>query len=117
MVDIYEEVLSKRPGDVPTLLAMADFHRKKGDLEEAERSVSRILEDDPEDRLAGIYLGLIRAEQGDTGAAVSALADFVDKERRSRETLACSRCGHETDELLWRCPRCGGWRTFLEDES
>ncbi len=117
MVDIYEEVLSRRPGDVPTLLAMADFHRKKGDLEEAERSVSRILEDDPEDRLAGIYLGLIQAEQGDTDRAVSALADFVEKERRSRELLVCSRCEHETDELLWRCPRCGGWRTFLQDES
>jgi len=116
MMDVYEEVLSRRPDDVATQLAVADFHRKKGDLDTAERAVSRILESRPDDRLAGEVLGLIRAERGDADGAASALSDLIDAEMKSREILGCSRCGHEVDEVLWRCPRCGGWRTFLDDQ-
>jgi lipopolysaccharide biosynthesis regulator YciM len=116
MMDVYEEVLKKQPDDARTLFAVARFYRKKGNLEEAERTVSQILAADPEDRLAGIFLALVQAEQGDTQTAVSTLSRQVEKEVEWRENLSCSRCGEKVGEISWRCPKCGAWDSFMKPE-
>jgi lipopolysaccharide biosynthesis regulator YciM len=115
MMDVYEEVLKERPEDLATLLSVAQFHQKKGDLGEAERAISRILENDPEEPLARLYLGLIRVEQGNPNAASEILGDLLEAEMEAAETFICARCGHEEEDVLWRCPQCGAWGSFLQE--
>ncbi|MCK4547130.1 MAG: tetratricopeptide repeat protein [Candidatus Eisenbacteria sp.] len=117
MMDVYDEVLKEHPNDVTTLLSVAQFHRKKGDLDEAEEAISRILENDPEEPLARLYMGLIRAEQGRNAEASDLLGVLLEDEMEAAEMFVCARCGHEAAEILWRCPDCGGWETFIQESS
>lgn len=114
MMDIYEDVLKRKPDDVRALLAVAQLHQKKGDLEGAEKTVLRVLGHNPEERLAQIYLALISAEQGEGERAAEVLAGLLEREITETERFRCSACGSEADEILSRCARCGRWDTLEE---
>jgi len=116
MMDVYEDVLRTRPEDARTLLAAAQLYEKKGDLDEAERLVSRVLETDAGHRQARLYLALIHAERDDPERAREILEDLLERELRAMEGHVCRECGNQSEEVLWRCPACGGWETYAESE-
>jgi len=54
-----EKVVETRPGYVPGRISLGAAHLANGDKQAAKREWERVLEDDPENRTAGMYLRMV----------------------------------------------------------
>ncbi len=113
IVDLYNGVLERNPGDVRTLMTLANIQRKKGDLDDALRYVQTALEFDPECTRAKQALARLYYEKGDTERSLRAMVEAFNGFSSDEEHYACSNCGQESNEVLWRCPNCKEWETFI----
>ena len=113
IVDLYNGVLEKNPGDVRTLMTLANIQRKKGDLDDALRYVQTALEFDPESTRAKQALARLYYEKGDTERSLRAMVEAFNGFSSDDERYMCKNCEYEANEALWRCPRCGEWETFI----
>lgn len=110
---LYEDVLRAKPNDIPTLLAMAEINQKRGVFDEAMRLVRETLEIDPDCRRARQLLVRLHLEKGDTDAALKDVLSFLEESRPGEGEFVCRDCGHRSMEVLFRCPGCRNWNTFL----
>jgi lipopolysaccharide biosynthesis regulator YciM len=113
IVDLYNSVLDRNPGDVRTLMTLANIQRKKGDLDDALRYVQTALEFDPESTRAKQALARLYYEKGDTERSLRAMVEAFNGFSSDDEHYVCNNCGHESNEVLWRCPNCREWETFI----
>jgi lipopolysaccharide biosynthesis regulator YciM len=113
IVDLYNGVLEKNPGDVRTLMTLANIQRKKGDLDDALRYVQTALEFEPENTRAKQALARLYYEKGDTERSLRAMVEAFNGFSSDDERYICKTCAYEANEALWRCPRCGEWETFI----
>jgi len=76
----YRELLHKvsRDAAVPGLLALAEIHRRKGELDEAESFVRDALDIDPENVRAHRHLVKLAVDRGDPSEALSRLEQLLD---------------------------------------
>jgi lipopolysaccharide biosynthesis regulator YciM len=113
IVDLYSDVLERNPGDVRTLMTLANIHRKKGNLDEALRLCRAALESEPGSRRAKQALARLYYEKGDVEASLRAMVEAFNGFSSDEERYVCSNCDHKSNEVLWRCPRCKHWETFV----
>jgi lipopolysaccharide biosynthesis regulator YciM len=113
IVDLYNDVLDKNPGDVSTLMTLATIHRKKGNLDDALRMVQTALEFDPGSRRVKQALAKLYYEKGDTEQSLKAMVEAFNGFSSDDEQYDCSNCCYKSNEVLWRCPSCGEWETFI----
>ena len=113
IVDLYSDILERTPGDVRTLMTLANIHRKKGNLDDALRLCQTALEFDPQSRRVKQALARLYYEKGDTEQSLSAMVEAFNGFSSDDEHYVCSHCGYKSNEVLWRCPRCKEWETFI----
>jgi lipopolysaccharide biosynthesis regulator YciM len=113
MMELYERLHKRIPGDILVLLGMARMSLKKGDHAGAVRYVEEAREADPGDlRIYPVYIE-VHQESGDPETALKACRDCFDRVLSTRSTYVCTACGSRSDTLLLRCPECGGWELAL----
>jgi lipopolysaccharide biosynthesis regulator YciM len=113
IVDLYNDLLERNPGDVRTLMTLANIQRRKGDLDDALRYVHTALEFDPTSTRAKQALARLFYEKGDTERSLKAMVEAFNGFSSDEERYTCSNCRYESNEVLWRCPRCREWETFI----
>ena len=113
IVDLYNDVLERNPGDVRTLMTLANINRKKGNLDDAVRLCLTALEFDPQSRRVKQALARLYYEKGETERSLKAMVEAFNGFSSDEECYVCSNCGHKSNEALWRCPRCRHWETFI----
>ena len=110
---VYEDVLRARPADIPTLLAMAEINQKRRVFDEAMRLVKEALEIDPSCRRARQLLVRLHLEKDEPEDALKDVMTFLKESRPDEAEFVCSDCGYKSKEVLFRCPDCRKWNTFL----
>jgi len=113
IVAVYEAVLRESPKNVRTLVELACLHQKKGNLREAVRTLREALEYDPSSTLARQHLIGFLHEMGETEQAIDEMKKLLQIISPRAEDFACSECGYRSPDVLWRCPKCQQWDTFL----
>jgi lipopolysaccharide biosynthesis regulator YciM len=113
IVDLYDGVLERNPGDVKTLMTLASIHRRKGNLEDALRLCQTALEFDPGSRRVKQALARLYYEKGDTEQSLKAMVEAFNGFSADEEQYTCANCEYRSNEVLWRCPRCKEWETFI----
>jgi lipopolysaccharide biosynthesis regulator YciM len=113
IVDLYSEVLDRSPRDVNTMMTLANIHRKKGNIDDALRLCQTALEFDPGSRRIKQALARLYYEKGDTERSLRAMVEAFNGFSSDEEHYVCSNCGYKSNEILWRCPRCKEWETFI----
>lgn len=114
IVAVYEAVLKESPKNVRTLVELACLHQKRGDLKEATRVLREALSYDPASALARQHLIAFLYEAGQTEEAVEEIKRLVEVMGPRTEDYVCSKCGYRSADVLWRCPKCQSWETFLQ---
>lgn len=77
---ICQSILRHSPKDRKALLTLADFHKKKGELDLAEQRLSAILDDQPHDIAAILGLLDVYLEQKDLGKIEQAVRRLEDRQ-------------------------------------
>lgn len=113
IVDLYNDVLERNPGDVRTMMTLANIHRKKGNIEEALRLCKAALEAEPGSRRVKQALARLYYEKGDIEQSLRAMVEAFNGFSSDEDHYVCSNCNYKSNEVLWRCPRCKHWETFL----
>ncbi|MFH1219773.1 MAG: tetratricopeptide repeat protein [Candidatus Eisenbacteria bacterium] len=113
IVDLYNDVLERNPSDVRTTMTLANIHRKKGNIEEALRLCKAALEAEPGSRRVKQALARLYYERGDIELSLKAMVEAFNGFSSDEESHLCSNCNHKANEVLWRCPRCKQWETFV----
>ncbi len=113
IVAVYEAVLRESPKNVRTLVELACLHQKKGNLREAVRTLREALEYDSSSTLARQHLIGFLHEMGENEQAMEEMKKLLEVISPRTEDFVCSECSYRSPDVLWRCPKCQSWDTFL----
>jgi len=113
IIDLYNDVLERNPGDVRTLMTMAYIQRRKGNLDDAINLCKTALEFEPDSRSVKQALARLYYEKGETDLSLKTMVEAFNGFPTDDETYTCENCGYKVNEALWRCPRCKHWETFV----
>jgi lipopolysaccharide biosynthesis regulator YciM len=114
MMEVYERLHHRIPGDVLVLLGLARMSLKKGDSASATRYAREAKEIDPADqRIYRVFLEIYE-ESHDPKPALEACQDFFSKVFSGRTKYHCRRCNFRSESIFVRCPECDGWDVEVE---
>jgi lipopolysaccharide assembly protein B len=113
--DLCRRIIAERPTDWRARLALSHYLRAHGSAREAFDLLLDALAVNPH----GLML---HQAIWHTLADLQRPADLVDRYRTTTRELifyldphVCVRCRYRSTELLWQCPHCHEWNTFVEE--
>jgi lipopolysaccharide assembly protein B len=114
-VALCERLIHDDPRDWRARLALARHLRKGERPQEAYGLLLRAIEANPQ--ALALHLELWRTLSA-LGASHPASDKYVALAERSvfyTDPHICTRCRYRADDMLWRCPHCHAWGTFVEE--
>jgi lipopolysaccharide biosynthesis regulator YciM len=109
---LYRQINEKRPDDLHAAQALARFLRKKGEIEGALDVCRSALEKHPEDLWLRRFMIRTLLEMNRIHEIAPLVLEVLDRVLIEHPRYVCSSCGFQTDEPLWRCPRCAAMGAF-----
>jgi len=122
-VSALEEFLRDRGSqaetDLATQIFLARHLRKKGEAQEAIRTLRSVLDQWGNSREARQELIRIYQDQGMKEEALREAEKLVESLAVVDRHFQCRMCGYANTKLLWKCPQCQRWDTMgsLEEAS
>jgi lipopolysaccharide biosynthesis regulator YciM len=114
-IALCEQILRQDPHDWRARLALAQHLRKDGQHEEALGLALRAMEENPQVLAAHLEtlrtLFAMRAPRDGLARYLAAAEQAVFY----RDPHVCTSCRYRAEEMLWRCPHCHDWGTFVEE--
>jgi lipopolysaccharide biosynthesis regulator YciM len=114
-VALCERLVAQDPGDWRARLALAQQLREDGRADEALGLLLRALESNPHVLVVHLEawrtlraLGALGPDEQRYIATVEASVLYVDPH-------ICTVCRYRADDMLWRCPHCHEWNSFVEE--
>ena len=110
-----ERIIRDQPRDWRARLALARNLRDEGRLGEAFGLLLRAVETNPQVLLAHLETWLTLKA---LGAPREALDRYVATAQQAVFFAAphvCTACRYRAEEMLWRCPHCHNWNSFVEE--
>jgi len=108
---IYQEVLRNNPADVRTHLALAKYHEQQGKLDLAQAQLKEALKYHPQSLPVRQYLLQLLISSQSQKLAQEYRGLFGEFKLEAL-AFSCTKCGYETLDSPWKCPRCQEWDTF-----
>ena len=115
--DIYREVLNKRPEDYNTRLILADYYQKKGSSHKAIQELKDALKIKRSHPSIRHRLGEILLKEDLQKEALVEYKALIEEMKGQKSLYNCNRCGYQTTEIIWKCPQCKEWDTFVAEDS
>jgi len=110
----YENLLKRLPDDPKTLIALAGFYEKKGNINKAITILEDLVEKKPDLSIAKINLAKLLIGQAELSQATTILNDIIEKMVDTKEHI-CSNCSNRSPDILWICPVCGMADTYFTE--
>lgn len=110
-----ERLIAQDPRDWRARLHLARHARAEGRPEEGHTLLLRALESNPQALL--LHLEIWRT-LGALGVKDTVVADYLRTAESAvvfRDPHVCTACRYRADDMLWRCPHCHEWGTFVEE--
>jgi len=114
---IYREVMSRRPEDYATRLILADYYQKKGLSKKAIQELKEGLRFTQGQSSIRQKLGEILLKEKLEKEAIAEYKGIIEEMREQKDIYCCSKCGYNTVEIIWKCPQCKEWDTFVTEKS
>ncbi|MGA1796443.1 MAG: tetratricopeptide repeat protein [bacterium] len=114
---IYREVIGKRPEDYDTRLILADYYQKKGSSKKAIQELKEGLRFSLGQSSIRQKLGEILLKENMEREAIAEYRGIIEEMGEQKSLFRCSKCGYKTAEIIWKCPQCKEWDTFVTEDS
>ena len=110
-----ERLIRERPLDWRARVALARHSRAAGRLEEALGLLMRALEANPQVLIVHLEAWRTLRAMGAVGPAAERYISTAEEAAFYRDPHICTTCRYRSDDMLWRCPHCHEWDTFVEE--
>ena len=114
-VALCERMIRQDQRDWRARLALARQLRSEGRPDEACGLLLRALETNPQVLLVHLEIWRTLRVLGAQGQAVERYIDDAEQSVFYRDPHVCTACHYRADDMLWRCPHCHEWNTFVEE--
>ncbi|HET7291162.1 MAG TPA: tetratricopeptide repeat protein [Vicinamibacteria bacterium] len=114
-VELCEDIVRRDPRDWRARVALARHLRAAGRPEEAHGLLLRAVTANPHVLL--VHLETWRTLRA-LGVADPRVAEYDATCQEAvfyRDPHVCTRCRYRADDMLWRCPHCHEWNSFVEE--
>jgi lipopolysaccharide biosynthesis regulator YciM len=113
--DTCERIIRDDPRDWRARLALASHLRAQGKDEEAFGLLQRAVEANPQALAAHLEWWRALDRPGLGRDAVERYLATAERSAFYRDPHICTACRYRADDMLWRCPHCHEWNTFVEE--
>ena len=110
-----ERLIHDRPLDWRARVALARYLRAAGRLEEALGLLLRAVEANPQVLVVHLEVWRTLRAAGPLGPAAERYVAVSEEAVFYRDPHICTTCRYRADDMLWRCPHCHEWNTFVEE--
>jgi lipopolysaccharide assembly protein B len=110
-----ERLIRQDAQDWRARLALARHLRAQGKTEEALSLLVRAVEANPQALLAHLEVWRTLKATGALGEAESRYVSAAEAAAFYVDPHICTACHYRADDMLWRCPHCHEWNTFVEE--
>ena len=110
---IYKELLQKNPEISPIRFALADILERKGELTAAIDLCKKALDHNPDSEVAKKYLIKFYGKTGQKEEALELALALFESSFDQKTQFTCNVCHNQSDDPLWRCPKCKEWNTYV----
>lgn len=114
-VELCEKIIRQDSRDWRARLALARHLRGEGRVDEAYGLLLRALEANPQVLVAHLEMWRTLRAMGARDEAVRRYVAAVEESGFYRDPHVCTACHYRADDMLWRCPHCHEWNTFVEE--
>jgi lipopolysaccharide biosynthesis regulator YciM len=110
-----ERVIRQNAADWRARLALARRARGEGRADEALGLLLRAIESNPQILVVHLEAWRTLRSLGAGGEAFERYSDVAEGSALYRDPHLCTACRYRADDMLWRCPHCHAWNTFVEE--
>ena len=110
-----ERLIQQDPRDWRARLALARHLRAEGKGEESLGLLLRAVEANPQVLLVHLEAWRTLKALGVVGEAESRYVSVAEGSAFYVDPHICTACRYRADDMLWRCPHCHEWDTFVEE--
>jgi lipopolysaccharide biosynthesis regulator YciM len=114
-VSLCEQTIRHDPRDWRARLALARHLGREGRHEEAFGLLLRAVEANPQVLLPHLEMWRTLRAMGLDGEVVDRYIAVAEESAFYRDPHVCTACRYRADDMLWRCPHCHEWNTFVEE--
>jgi lipopolysaccharide biosynthesis regulator YciM len=114
-IAVCERIIRQDQRDWRARLVLARHLRQEGRPDEAYGLLLRALEANPQVILVHLEIWRTLRAQGVQGEAVERYTLTAEESVFYRDPHVCTACRYRADDMLWRCPHCHEWNTFVEE--
>ena len=115
LVSLCEAIVREDPRDWRARVALARHLRAEGRPEESYGLLLRALEANPQVLLVHLEMGRTLRALGVRDEAFERFMETAEESVFYRDPHICTACRYRADDMLWRCPHCHEWNTFVEE--
>lgn len=115
LVVLCEGIVRQDPRDWRARVALARHLRNEGRPEESYGLLLRALEANPQVLLVHLEMGRTLRALGVKDEAFERFMATAEECVFYRDPHICTVCRYRADDMLWRCPHCHEWSTFVEE--
>jgi lipopolysaccharide biosynthesis regulator YciM len=110
-----ERIIRQDPRDWRARVALARHLRAEGRHDEAHGLLVRAVEANPQVLLVHLEAWRTLRALGVAGDPVELYMATAEESVFYRDPHICTQCRYRADDMLWRCPHCHDWNTFVEE--
>jgi lipopolysaccharide assembly protein B len=114
-IAVCERIMRQDQRDWRARLVLARHLRQDGRPDEAYGLLLRALEANPQVLLVHLEIWRTLRALGVEGEAVERYTLTAEESVFYRDPHVCTACRYRADDMLWRCPHCHEWNTFVEE--
>ena len=110
-----ERIIRQDPRDWRARVALARQLRSEGKHEEAHGLLLRAVEANPQVLLVHLEMWRTLRALGLTAPSQEQYIAVSEQSIFYADLHICTACRYRADDMLWRCPHCHEWNTFVEE--
>ncbi len=113
--ELCEDIVRRDPRDWRARVALARQLRASGKPEEAYGVLLRAVTANPHVLLVHLETWRTLRDLGVADPRVATYDATCQEAVFYRDPHVCTQCGYRADDMLWRCPHCHEWNSFVEE--
>ncbi len=113
--DLCDELIRGDPRDWRARVALARQRRAAAQPEEALGLLLRALSENPQVLLVHMEIWRTLRSLGAEDQNVARYGAACEEAVFYRDPHVCTSCRYRADDMLWRCPQCHSWNSFVEE--